>query len=58
MKEEYMTPSERYVAALNLEQPDRVPLTPLISMGFAATYYRLKTGEMHKTPTKGLDVMI
>jgi len=58
MKEEYMTPKERVEAALNLEQPDRVPIVPLAGMDLAATYYGLPTGPMHKDPPKAVEAMV
>ena len=58
MKEEYMTPEERMTAAINLEEPDRVPIAPLVGMDLAATYFGLNTAEMHREPIKGLDVML
>ena len=58
MKEEYMTSEERITAAINLEEPDRVPISPIVGMDLPATYYGLSTAEMHKEPIKGLDVML
>ncbi len=58
MKEEYMTPEERVYAAINLEQPDRVPIVPLAGMDLAAHYFGMNTVEMHKDPKKGLDIML
>ena len=58
MKEEYMTANERVMTAINLEKPDRVPISPIVGLDLPATYYGLNTVEMHKVPEKGLDVMI
>ena len=58
MKEEYMTATERVTAAINLEKPDRVPISPIVGLDFPATYYGLNTVEMHKIPIKGLDIML
>ena len=58
MKEEYMTPNERIYAAINLEEPDRVPIAPIVGMDLPAAYYGLSTAEMHKEPIKALDVML
>jgi len=58
MKEEYMTSEERMIAAINLEKPDRVPISPLIGIDVAATYFGLNTVEMHKNPIKGLDILL
>ncbi|MFX1326224.1 MAG: hypothetical protein ACFE8N_14840, partial [Promethearchaeota archaeon] len=58
MKEEYMTPQERMNAAVNLEQPDRVPIAPIMGMDFPATYYGLNIAELHREPIKAIDAMV
>ena len=41
MKEEYMTPQERINAAINLEEPDRVPIAPIVGADLPTAYYGL-----------------
>jgi len=53
-----MTSEERMIAAINLEKPDRVPISPLLGIDVAATYFGLNTAEMHKDPIKGLDILL
>jgi uroporphyrinogen-III decarboxylase len=53
-----MTPRERVKAAINLEQPDRVPINPLAGMDLAAHYFGLNIVELHKDPIKALDAML
>jgi hypothetical protein len=58
MKEEYMTAEERMNAAINLEEPDRVPIAPIVGLDLPVAYYGLSTAEMHREPIKGLDAML
>ena len=58
MKEEYMKPVERFNAAINLEEPDRVPIAPLVAIDFAATYFGENMAEMHRNPFKALNVVL
>jgi len=53
-----MTPAERMTAAINLKEPDRVPIAPIVGMDLPAKYYGLSTAEMHREPIKGLEVMV
>ena len=58
MREEYMTSEERMTAAMNLEEPDRVPIAPIVGMDLPVAYYGLSSAEAHIEPIKGLDAMI
>ena len=53
-----MTPEERVEAALNFENPDRVPICPLATLPCAAGILGLNLGELHKSPKKSLDAML
>ena len=58
MKEEYMTSEERMTAAMNLEEPDRVPIAPIVGMDLPVAYYGISSAETHKEPIKALDAMV
>jgi hypothetical protein len=58
MKEEYMTPQERTTAAINLEEPDRVPIAPIVGLDLPATYYGLNIAELHRDPIKSIEPMV
>ncbi len=58
MKEEYMTPQERMTAAINLEQPDRVPISPIVGADLPTKYYGLSPAEIHREPMKGLEALL
>lgn len=58
MLKEVMTPAERMEAAINLEQPDRVPICPLIGVPSAAGMLGLNLGELHKDLNKALDALL
>ena len=53
-----MTPEERMTAAVNLEEPDRVPIAPIVGMDLPTAYYGLSSAEMHKEPIKGLEALL
>ena len=53
-----MKPVERFNAAINLEEPDRVPIAPLVAIDFAATYFGENMAEMHRNPFKALNVVL
>jgi uroporphyrinogen-III decarboxylase len=58
MREEYMTSEERMTAAMNLEEPDRVPIAPIVGMDLPVAYYGISSAETHKEPIKALDAMV
>lgn len=49
-KEARMTDRERIEALLRREKPDRVPIWPFASHGFAALYCNLSIGEAYNNP--------
>lgn len=55
---ESMTPEERIRAAINLQQPDRVPVMPLGHMGFAAHHKGIIAAEFIKNIEKVRQAMV
>jgi uroporphyrinogen-III decarboxylase len=53
-----MTSEERMLAAINLEEPDHVPVSPFIGLSFSAKFLGLTEAELHADPEKAVDALI